>query len=1152
MFFSFRFDKAAKLYASAWAKLRKLAADDSGVAGVILASLIAIVAFSALSVFLNSYIGNRGFERAKNAMAGSGNVLPAVMAYYYRQSPNYTIPCPDTNVPPDGTADTCAGPGTTTGVLPWVTLSLSRDAVIDSYGNFYTYIVSTVGKNICSTLTTDLAGSTPVTSYTGALIDPTDLALVDLTGASRNVAFAIIGHGANGLGATKSGGAQATSPTSTREVANAAAAPSTIYSGPYSTDTSSYFDDQVFAPTNAELRKACETLTPGGALNADIADNFDSNAAAIDTAKFDYVGVTKVTDAASAANKVANFADNTAYLSTDGTAYNFTPTVRSVYTAAYWTPNVGAARSHAGISIATRATLAEKTSATSDDFSLTSQRGLTFRFYQPVATNISGGAGTANTISIRNNGAEVVNSAADTYQLINGKTYYIEVYDNGSDIWMRITQRDDVTNTATLRTTNATDLTGDQRVMYINDIGVTGGASVSYIDEVLIGLPMLALETGPTTGSAATANENNDNGTATGNLSLEAWIRPKSLTGTGAIATIMSKWDKNSTDTSAFRLFLNGNNNGQLAFSLDDALGSNDFESYDLGFKPNVNEWTHIAVTYDAATKVIKFYVDGSLASNITSGLDLSGIRVASQEFIVGAEQNGDVPVDFFHGYISDVRVWNDVRTAAEIEANFSKRLTAAGSEANLVVNWIFDKESGTVGGTQNVRAVPVATAIAGTLTGSATYSPILAVYSRPVSTSFCPAGTIAGVYQCDFRTASASGSTSNFTIPSNLTAVYAKVWGAGGGGYDATTAANETGGGSGGFSEGLIQSINGTSVAGLTVNVYAGGYGTGGTANDKAGGGGAGSGIFTALGNAGLVAGGGGGATYSARNVTGTGNCSGLTGVTRCGLGGTGGGAGALTTRAPDQLTAASRCGGRGGDNTPTGANPPFATDCDDGGGDPSGRVGGGSTVLVAPTGGFGGNGGGPAFIAGGRGYDTIEADGAPNANATGGGGGAAGGEAGGYFDNAATAGFGGGGGSGTADAGVATASGATGTLTATFSDATRTGARTSSSAIITIAAGISGAGWQAGARITGTGIPANTMILSIDSNTQITMTANASATGSSVVTVTKIPGSFPGGNTDFYYSPTTLATTLRTPGLGGTVGTMVNGRGGAVVLIW
>jgi len=473
------------------------------------------------------------------------------------------------------------------------------------------------------------------------------------------------------------------------------------------------------------------------------------------------------------------------------------------------------------------------------------------------------------------------------------------------------------------------------------------------------------------------------------------------------------------------------------------------------------------------------------------------------------------------------------------------------------VVNWVFDRESGSVGGTQDVQGVPTVTGVDGVLT-NATYSPLLANYFRPLSTSFCPAGTIAGPYQCDFRTSSANGLEEDITVPTNLAAIYAKVWGAGGGGFDNTTANDDTGGGSGGFSEGLIQSIDGSAVAGAVLDVYVGGFGTGSTTIGSAGGGGAGSGIYTVGGDPGLVAGGGGGASRSSRNVAGGGNCNTALFDARCGLGGNGGGAGgsALTVRAPDELVEPAGCGGRGGDNGPFGASPPTAaanTDCDDGGADPSVRTGGGGTS--------GALGGGPAFLAGGRGYNSSEADTDPVTNSMGGGGGgggdngagAGGGEAGGYRDASARQGNGGGGGSGTADAGVANVSGAVGSYNAQFSDATRTGDKTVNSPTIISIANLSTANWQPGYRITGGGIPANSTIVSIDT-TAGSIVISANATNGSVVTltVTNIPSSRPGGTDDPYYSPSYLGTALASPALGGTVGALVNGRGGAIVLLW
>jgi hypothetical protein len=1130
--------------------LRRRAADDSGVAGLVVVSLVVIVAFSALSVFLNTYIGERRFERAKASAAGAALLLPSVLTYYNTQTPVHTLPCPDTDY--DGDEDDCAVGDTSTGILPWVTLGLGRDAVVDGSGNFYTYVVSEVAKNVCEVVASDIPGAEVTSTYTGALLDPTDLALVDASGASRNVAFAIIGHGLNGLGATRANTPPTdnAAPTSANEIANAAAGPNTIYSGPASYAAATFFDDQVYAPSNAELQKTCETLTPGGQLNADISDNFDSGAADIDDEKFDVSATNppvKTRDANN--NGVALFEDNSSYLATDA-AYNFSPTVRPVYVSAHWTPDPTMSGATAtGFSIATRATEGDLGAGT-DIFNANTAYGITFRFDDRTAGNIDAD-GVLNNISIRDQSGELEPSAAQ-YNLIPGATYLIEVYDNGNDVWMRITQRDDFENTAVASTTGITsDLFGTQKVMFIN------GPSESYIDDVVVGFPMLALEIGATGGYAATADEDGANGTGTGDLTLEAWIRPRSLPVAGNISTIVSKWDTASTDTSAFSLFLDGGSGAQLTLSIDDAAGTGDAVAFNLGFKPTVNTWSHVAVTYDAAAREIRFYANGVLRRVLRSTLDVAGIREGAQEFMVGAQQTSDTPGDFFHGYISDVRVWDAVRDAGDISDNFQRRLSAAGSEAGLVVNWVFDRESGTVGGTQDVQGVPTASAVDGDLT-TATYSPILSNYFRPLSTTvgFCPAGTRAGPYICDFRTTDAEGLSHTITVPANLSSISAKVWGGGGGGYDANF---ESSGGSGGFSSGIIQRIGALiSIAGQELDIVVGGGGTGSATVNTGGHGGGGSGIF-ADDEPGLLAGGGGGASYSNdATVVGGANCATAAGtVNQCGLGGNGAGATVNTIRA----NGGTVCGGRGGNNAPFGLNPETSGgDCDSGGGDPGIPEvynGGGFAVgSAAVTGGAGG----PELLSGGTGYVGSNAN---RIGAGGGGGGASGGEAGG-FDNTGsmTRGYGGGGGSGYFDpVGVTSQTGAVGTVAVgtPFTDVTRSGTignHTNIVSLITTSLDIAPI-WRVGCSIDGTNINNSATITSIVDNATITISHNTTGPMTPHVvalTVTCSGGFVPaaGGTSDFYYYPSYLSgTAFLTPGTGGNAGA-VDGNPGAVVIAW
>jgi len=1120
----------------------KHARDDSGVSGLIIAGLIATIAFSALTVFLNKYIGDRFFERARASASGQGIIMPAMLAHYLSQdSLTRALPCPDTKATPDGTADaSCTGTTAVAGVLPWVTMGVAKDQVVDGFGNYYTYVLSQTAKTMCAQVTGDLTGATNTTTYTGALLDPTDLTYTSAEGIERNVPFVIISHGKNGRGAKRAGGTDIADPpgSATYELANVTVATptDTVYGGPTGED----FDDIVLVPTLAELRKSCEQLTPAGKLNAEVSDNFEGAGALSNT--FDTTGSgtppTKTRD--DNGNGVARFTDATSFLATRSDVV-LDALSRPVYARMLWTAAAESpAAADAGFSIATRATPSELAAGT-DDFTGGSQRGITFRFDDRDGST-SSSVGVTNTLSIRNDGAaEVVTGTDPTYSLINGETYILEVYDNGGTVWMRITQRDDVTNTATVSATVSDDLSGgSQRVVFIN------GPAISHVDEVTVGLPMLALETGPTTGIARTAT--NVGGTSTGDLTLEAWIRPKALPATGARGTIAAQWNTTgSASQQSFRLYLDGDTDGRLVFEIGgdfDDNGTDGTERFNLGLVPTLDQWTHVAVSFDSgASKAVRFYVNGAFSRSFSSATDTgTGVRSPQRPLSAGAALDSNTPVDFFTGLISDLRVWEAVRTPADIEDTFDVRLTSAGSEDDLVLNWVFDRESGTIGASSNVIARPADAANDGILTG-ATYAPTLAVYFRPLSTSICPAGTRVGPYQCDFRTTSSSGMTASINMPNNLTDIYAKVWGAGGGAYDNTTAAGtyDTSGGSGGFSQGIIRSINGTSVASQVLDVYVGGGGTGSTTNAFGAGGGGGSGIYTVGGDAGLVAGGGGGGSYSLRNVTVGGNCAGLVDGTRCGLGGLGGGAGALTVRANDQ---ASNCGGRGGDNGPFGSDPPSAgADCAQGGANPSGRTGGdgGSTA-----------GGGPIFLAGGGGYDAGVAF-ANIIGGGGGGGGAVGGEAGGYrIASNQRAGFGGGGGSGTADAGVLNAMGELGVLQGSvYGSSASSGDRTNGQTLVTLIDPVEILSWQVGYIVVGNGIPNGTTIAAIDTGANtITLSVAATNNNNGVLIVTSPPSA--GGSSDPYYSPSYIGTTYRNPGRTGLDNISVNGHAGAVVLLW
>jgi hypothetical protein len=96
-----------------------------------------------------------------------------------------------------------------------------------------------------------------------------------------------------------------------------------------------------------------------------------------------------------------------------------------------------------------------------------------------------------------------------------------------------------------------------------------------------------------------------------------------------------------------------------------------------------VGQWYHVAGTYDGTT--MKLYMNGTLVGSATTS---GGMYAIGGTFNIG---NGGEPMI---GKIDDVRLWNVVRTPAEIANNRSIELSVP--QTGLQSNWKFDESSGT------------------------------------------------------------------------------------------------------------------------------------------------------------------------------------------------------------------------------------------------------------------------------------------------------------------------------------------------------------------------------------------------------------------------------------------------------------------------
>lgn len=96
------------------------------------------------------------------------------------------------------------------------------------------------------------------------------------------------------------------------------------------------------------------------------------------------------------------------------------------------------------------------------------------------------------------------------------------------------------------------------------------------------------------------------------------------------------------------------------------------------------NIWVHLAVSVTASTKEIKFYVNGREYSGTGTGTPTS-IMDSSGAFVVGRDTLGSGTDRDFDGDMKDIRVFNDIRTQAEIIADAHSETV---SDGNLVAEW--------------------------------------------------------------------------------------------------------------------------------------------------------------------------------------------------------------------------------------------------------------------------------------------------------------------------------------------------------------------------------------------------------------------------------------------------------------------------------
>ena len=122
------------------------------------------------------------------------------------------------------------------------------------------------------------------------------------------------------------------------------------------------------------------------------------------------------------------------------------------------------------------------------------------------------------------------------------------------------------------------------------------------------------------------------------------------------------------------------NESGKPYISFSDKEGSTASRTLTAPDALDADTWTHLAATFDASTNIVTLFVDGVQVAN---GMTASQPITNGPALIYTRAGAG------FKGGIDEIRIWNAVRTAAQIQENMDVSLT--GKEEGMVAYYRFD-----------------------------------------------------------------------------------------------------------------------------------------------------------------------------------------------------------------------------------------------------------------------------------------------------------------------------------------------------------------------------------------------------------------------------------------------------------------------------
>ena len=197
-------------------------------------------------------------------------------------------------------------------------------------------------------------------------------------------------------------------------------------------------------------------------------------------------------------------------------------------------------------------------------------------------------------------------------------------------------------------------------------------------------------------------------------MTVECWFKTAD-TNNQTLGEFVSRW--NTGGYAASSMFLLGMySTGEVACWMTNASGTFSATATTATYKDA--QWHHAAITYNSSTGVLSMYIDGSFNNSVTTASYGLLANNTTTRLIFGCDDAGASPNTAndrqFRGALSDIRMWNVVRSAADISNNYRQRLV--GNETGLLGYWKLNQGYGTGWGSYSTALDSTSTRAHGTL----------------------------------------------------------------------------------------------------------------------------------------------------------------------------------------------------------------------------------------------------------------------------------------------------------------------------------------------------------------------------------------------------------------------------------------------------